>query len=82
MAANKNELRTELARLPARHSPVNAEGLRFVRSCKHNPAANRDGLAAQRRVEHLLDRGIKRVQVRVEDRGVHPEQIHLAQAAI
>src|SRR5207247_1992033 len=56
MAADKSELRTELARLPARHSPANPEGLRFVRSRKHNPTANRDGLTAQRRVEHLLDR--------------------------
>src|SRR2546430_13385943 len=39
------------------HSPVNSERLRFVRSCKHNPAANCDGLTAQRRIEHLLDRG-------------------------
>jgi hypothetical protein len=58
MAADKNELRTELARLSARHSPANPEGLRFVRSGKHNPAANRNRLPAQRRVEHLLDRGI------------------------
>jgi hypothetical protein len=60
MAANKNELRTEFARLPARHPPANPEGLRFVRSGKHNPAANRNRLPAQRRVEHLLDRSVER----------------------
>jgi hypothetical protein len=56
-AADKNELRTEVARRPARHSPANPEDLCFIRSRKDNPAANRDGLPAQRRIEHLLDRG-------------------------
>jgi hypothetical protein len=47
MAADKNELRTEFARLPSRHATADSEGLGFVRSRKHNPAADGDGLAAQ-----------------------------------
>jgi hypothetical protein len=61
MAADKKRV-ADTARAP--FGPA-FEGLRFVRSRKHNPAANRDGLTAQRRVKHLLDRGIKRVQVRM-----------------
>ncbi len=51
MAVDKNELRTEFARLPSRHAAPDPEGLGFVRSGKHNPTTDGDGLAAQRRVE-------------------------------
>ena len=76
MAADKNELRTELARLPSRHAAADPEGLGFVRSGKHDPATDGDGLAAQRRVEQLLDRGIEGIQVRMEDGGCrcHPDR--------
>jgi hypothetical protein len=47
MAAGKNELRTELARLPSRHAAVDSECPGFVRSRKHDPATDGDGLAAQ-----------------------------------
>jgi len=75
MAVDKRELRTELARLPSRHPAADPEGLGFVRRGKHNPAANGDRLATQRRIEQLLDRGVEGVQVRVEDRGYrfHPD---------
>ena len=76
MAADKNELRTEFARPPSRHAAAHPEGLGFVGSGKHDPAADGDGLAAQRRVEQLLDRGIEGVEVRMEDGGCrfHPDR--------
>jgi len=76
MAADKSELRTELARLPSRHAAVHPEGLGFIRSGKHNPTPDGDGLAAQRRVEQLLDRGTEGIQVCVEDGGCrfHPNR--------
>jgi hypothetical protein len=42
MAADKDELRTEFARLPSRHATADSEGLSFVRSRKHDPAADGD----------------------------------------
>src|SRR6516164_100369 len=76
MAVDKNELRTEPARLPSRHAAADPEGLGFVRSGKHNPATDGDGLAAQRRVEQLLDGGIEGIQVCMEDAGYgfHPNR--------
>src|SRR5882757_10966915 len=71
MAADKSELRTEFARAPPRHAATNPEGLGFVGSGQHNPSTDGDGLAAQRRVEQLLDRGIEGIQVRMEDGGRH-----------
>src|SRR5271168_1460356 len=76
MAVDKNELRTEPARLPSRHAAAHPEGLGFVRSGKHNPATDGNGLAAQRRVEELLDRGIEGIQVCMEDGSCrsHPDR--------
>ena len=76
MAADKSQLRTEFARLPSRHAAADPEGLGFVRSGKHNPTTDGDGLAAQRRVEQLLDRGIEGIQVCMEDGGCrfHPDR--------
>jgi hypothetical protein len=47
MAADKNELRTDFARLPSWHAAADPEGLGFVRRGKHNPTTDGDGLAAQ-----------------------------------
>jgi hypothetical protein len=69
MAADKSQLRTELARSSSCHTATDSEGPGFVRSGEHNPTAHSDRPAAQRRVEQLLDRGIEGVQIRVEDRG-------------
>ena len=76
MAADKDELRTEFARLPSRHAAADSEGPGFVRSRKHDPAADGDGLAAQGRVEQLLDRGIEGVKVCMEYGGCrfHPNR--------
>ena len=81
MAADKDQVRAELARPEARHAAGDPEGLGFVGSGQHDAAADGDGLAAQRRVEQLLDRGIEGVEVRVEDGGcrfhaaAHPRRI-------
>ena len=74
MAADKDQVRAELARPEARHAARDPERLGFVGSGQHHAAADGDGLAAQRRVEQLLDRGIEGVEVRVEDGGgrFHP----------
>src|SRR5207248_1789529 len=79
MAADKNELRTKLACPPSRHPAMDSEGLGFVGGGKHDPAAHRDRLAAQRGVEQLFDRGIERIQVRVENGGgcFHPAGFEL-----
>ena len=69
MSADEDELRTQLARLPARHAAAHAESPGFVGSGKHDSAADGNGLAAQRRVKQLLYRGIKGVQVRMQDGG-------------
>src|SRR6266581_9123395 len=76
MAVDKRELRTELARVPSRHAAADSEGLGFVRSGEHNPTTDGDGLAAQRRIEQLLDRGIEGIQVCMEDGGYrfHPDR--------
>jgi hypothetical protein len=55
MAADKDEVRTEVARLSSRHAAADSEGPGFVGSGKHDPAADGDGLAAQGWVEQLLD---------------------------
>src|ERR1700753_1982405 len=66
MAADKNQVRTECTRLPSRHAAADSERPRFVRCREHHSAADGDRLAAQRRVEQLLDRGVKGVEVRME----------------
>jgi len=48
---------------------MDPESLGFVRGGEHDPATHRNRPAAQGRVEQLLDRGVKGVQIRVEDRG-------------
>jgi hypothetical protein len=77
MAADKDQLRTQLARPPSRHAPADTEVLGFVRCGKHDPAADSDRLTAQRWVNQLLDRGIKGIKVRMEDGGCrfHPVRL-------
>src|SRR5262249_1152774 len=52
---------------PSGHPAADPEGLGFIRSGKHDPVTNGDRLATQRGVEQLLDRGVERVEVRMED---------------
>jgi hypothetical protein len=74
MAIDEEQLRAKLARPPSRHTAANPESLGLVGGCQHDSAADRDRLAAQRWIEHLLDRGIERIKVRMQDGGrrVHP----------
>ena len=76
MPADEDQLRAKLARPPARHAAVHAEGLRLVGRGEHHPAADGDRLAAQRRVEQLLDRGVEGVEIGMQDgrRGFHAER--------
>jgi hypothetical protein len=55
---------------------THAEDLGFVRSGKHNTAADCDRLTAQSRVKQLLDRGVEAIQVSMEDggSGCHPNR--------
>ena len=75
MAADKDELRTKLARPPSRHTAADSEGPGLVGRGKHNPAADGYWLAAQGRIEQLLDRGIEGIQIRMKDGGcwIHPD---------
>jgi hypothetical protein len=69
MAGNKNELRAELARSSAWHTPADPAGPGFVGSGEDNSATDGDGAAAQGWIEQLLDRSIERIQVCMKDRG-------------
>src|SRR6185436_3494795 len=59
VSADKHEVGTELPRAASRHAAVYAEGPRFVGGREHDAAADRNRLAAQARVEQLLDRRVK-----------------------
>src|SRR5262249_24440918 len=69
ITADKDQLRTKLARLPSRHAAADAECFRFIGGGKHHTAAERDRLAAQGRIEQLLDRRVKRIEIRMKDGG-------------
>src|SRR6266542_7060242 len=69
MAADKDEVGTELPRAPSGHAASHAEGSRFIGSRENDAAADRNRLAAQARVEQLFDRRVKGVEVRVENGG-------------
>ena len=56
---------------PAGHAAAHAERLGLVGGGQHHAAADRDRLAAQRRIEQLLDRGVERVEVGMEDGSRH-----------
>src|SRR5258708_38445071 len=76
MATDKDQLRTKLTRPPSRPAAADPEGPGFVRSGKHDPGADGERLAAQGRVEQLLDRGIEGIEVRMENGGCcfHPDR--------
>ena len=75
MPVDEDQVGTELARPPPRHRAMNAERFRLVGGGKDHAAPDRNRLSTQRRVEHLLDRGIEGVEVGMQDggRGFHPE---------
>ena len=67
MPADKDEVGTELPRAPSWHAASYAEGPCFVGGRENDAAPDRNRLAAQARVEQLLDRRIKGVEVRVKN---------------
>ena len=69
MAADEDEFGTKLARAPPRHAAAHAERVRLIGRGKHDAATDRDRLAAQRRIEQLLDRSVERIEIRMQDGG-------------
>ena len=69
IAADEDELRAELARLPPRHAAMHAEGLGFVGRGEHHATADGNRLAAQEWIEQLLDRRVEGVEIGVQDCG-------------
>src|SRR5512142_3158583 len=63
VSGDENELRTELPRAASGHAAPDAEGPRFVRRRQHDSTTDRNRPAPEARVEQLLDRGIKRVEI-------------------
>ena len=76
MPADEDQLRAEFPGAPPRHAAVHAEGLRLIGRGEHDPAADGDRLAAQRRIEQLLDRRVERVEIGMQDgrRGFHADR--------
>ena len=74
VSVDEDQVGTELARPPPRHRAVNAECFGFVGGGEHHAAPDRNRLSTQRRVEHLLNRRIESVEIRMQDggRGFHP----------
>jgi hypothetical protein len=71
VAAGEDKARAEFARAATGHAAPDAEGARLVRRRQHDAAAHRDRLAAQFRLQQLLDRGVEGVQVSMQNRGAH-----------
>src|SRR6185437_10953143 len=71
VAAYEGERWAQLPRTPSKHTALDAERLGFVRGGEHHSAADGDWFSAQGGIEHLLDRGIERVEVCMEKRGFH-----------
>ena len=63
-----DEIRAHLARLELGHRCVHTEALGLVAGGEHDAAAHDDGTVAQPRIVALLDRGVERVEVGVQDR--------------
>src|SRR5574338_719906 len=69
MSADKNQVGTELPRASSGHPASYSEGARFVGGRQHDPATDRNRLAAQMRVQQLFDGGVEGVEVGVENGG-------------
>src|SRR5215207_4274482 len=65
-----HRLRTQPASLAAAHGGANTHRLRLVAGGEHDPRPDDDRSPAQPGVVALLDRGVERVEVRVQDRRV------------
>ena len=69
MAGHEHEARAQLTGAPTRHAGRDPERPGLVGSGEHYAAADGDGPPSEGGVEQLLDRGIKGVEVGVEDGG-------------
>src|SRR5262245_21337668 len=76
MTVDEDQVRAKLARPPPRHAAAHSEGFGLVRGSEHHAAADGDGLAAQGRIEQLLDRCIEGIEVGMENGGCrfHPDR--------
>src|SRR5690606_17642099 len=66
-AGDDPQLRAEAAGLAGGHRRPHAEGARLVAGGEDHARPDRHGNPAERRVEELLDRGVERIKVGVED---------------
>jgi hypothetical protein len=71
----KNQVPAELASLASGHAALNPEALGFIGRCQHYPTANGNRFPSQGRIEQLLYRSIKGIEVRMEDRGFHRDRL-------
>jgi len=71
MAPHECELWTQLPRVPPGHTTTHAEGSRLIGRSQHDAAPDGDRSSTQGRIEQLLDGGIERVEVGMEDSGFH-----------
>jgi hypothetical protein len=69
-----DRVRAQPARLPAVHRGAHPECLRLIARRQHHAAADDHRLAAQPRVVTLLDRGVERVEVGMQDRCLRPRE--------
>ena len=68
VAVDEQQLGAELLGPPAGHAALHPEPLRLVGRRQDHTAADGDRSAPQRRVEQLLDRGVERVEIGMQDR--------------
>ena len=68
VSADEEQLGTELPSHTSRHAAADTERLGLIGRCQNDAATDGNRLAAQGRIQQLLDGGIEGVEVRVEDR--------------
>jgi hypothetical protein len=68
VTANEEEIAAELTGPPTRHARPDSEAPGLIGRRQHDATAHSDRTVSQRRIQQLLDRRIKGVQVRMKDR--------------
>jgi hypothetical protein len=71
MTADKDQPWTQFSGAPPGHAAADTKRFGFVGRGEHDTATNSDGFSAQGRVEHLLNRCIERIEIRVQDGSSH-----------
>ena len=72
VTANEEEITAELTSPPTRHARPDSEPPGLIGRRQHDATAHSDGTVSQRRIQQLLDRRVKGVQVRMKDRRPAP----------